>query len=63
MIGKIKVETPKNLFKIEFICLRSKAFSFRCGIPNKYKLKSISKTQSRNIEFEDYCNCLFGGEY
>ena len=27
------------------------------------KLKGVSKSQSKNIKFEEYYNCLFGGEY
>ena len=30
-IGKFKIETPKNIW-IEFICLRSKAYSFKCEV-------------------------------
>ena len=25
--------------------------------------KGISKSQSKHLKFEEYCNCLFGGEY
>ena len=27
------------------------------------KIKDISKSQSKHIKFEDYYNCLFGGEH
>ena len=27
------------------------------------KLKGISKSKSKHIKFEEYYNCLFGGEY
>ena len=30
VIGKFKIETPKNVFIDEFVCLRSKAYSFKC---------------------------------
>ena len=30
---------------------------------NKNKIKGISKSQSKHIKFEEYYNCLFGGEY
>ena len=29
----------------------------------KNKIKGISKSQSKHIKFEEYYNCLFGGEY
>ena len=64
-IGKFKIETPKNIWIDEFVCLRSKASSFKCNDnkENKNKLKGISKTQSKHIKFEECYNCLFGGEY
>ena len=65
VIGKFKIETPKNIWIDECICLRSKAFSFKCKNKNedKNKIKGISKSQSKHIKFEEYYNCLFGGEY
>ena len=30
VIGKFKMETPKNIWIDEFVCLRSKAYSFKC---------------------------------
>ena len=30
VIGKLKIETPKNVIIDEFICLRSKTYSFKC---------------------------------
>ena len=65
VIGKFKIETPINIWIDEFVCLRSKAYSFKCNNndENKNKIKGISKSQSKHIEFEDYYNCLFGGEY
>ena len=65
VIGKFKIETPKIIFIEEFICLGSKAYSFNCknNNENKNKIKGISKSQSKHIKFEDYYNCLFGGEY
>ena len=38
-------------------------YSFKCGDDSKNKLKGISKSQSKHIKFEEYYNCLFGGEY
>ena len=65
VIGKFKIETPMNVFIDEFVCLRSKAYSFKCkdNIESKSKIKGISKSQSKHNKFEEYYNCLFGGEY
>ena len=65
VIGKFKIETPKNIWIDEFVCLRSKAYSFKCkdNIESRNKIKGISKSQSKHIKFEEYYNCLFGGEY
>ena len=63
VIGKFKIETPKNIWIDEFVCLRSKMYSFKCGDDSKNKLKDISKSQSKHIKFDEYKNCLFGGEY
>ena len=30
VIGKFKIETPKNIWNEEFVCLRSKPYSFKC---------------------------------
>ena len=30
VIGKFKIETPKNIWIDEFVCLRSKVYSFKC---------------------------------
>ena len=65
VIGKFKKETPKNIWIDEFVCLRSKAYSFKCKNEdeNKNKIKGISISQSKHIKFGEYYNCLFGGEY
>ena len=62
VIGKIKIEFPNNICIDEFVCLRSKVYSFKCknNDENKNKIKGISKSQSKPIEFEEYYNCLFG---
>ena len=60
VLGKIKIETPKNIFIDEFIALRSKMYAFKCGDDTKNRLKGISKTQSKNINFEEYKICLDG---
>ena len=38
-------------------------YAFESGNDSKNKLKGISKSYSKNIKFEDYYNCLFGGKY
>ena len=65
VIGKFKIETPKNIWIDEVVCLRSKAYSFKYNDNNesKNKIKGSSKYQSKHIKFEEYYNCLFGGEY
>ena len=65
VIGKLKIETPKNIWIDEFVCLRSKSYSLNCkdNDENKNKVKGISKSYSKHIKFEEYYNCLFGGEY
>ena len=65
VIENFKIETPKKSWIVEFVCLRSKAYSFKCkdNIESKNKRKGISKSQSKHIKFEEYYNCLFGGEY
>ena len=30
-VCKFKIETPKNVVIAEFVCLRSKAYSFKCN--------------------------------
>ena len=52
VIGKLKNETPKNIWIDEFVCLRSKMYAIECGNDSKNNLKGISKSQSKNIEFE-----------
>ena len=63
VIGKFKIETPKNFWIDEFVCLRSKMYAFKCGDDSKNKLKGISNSQSKNIKFEEYKKCLDGEEY
>ena len=63
VIGKFKIETPKNIWIDEFICLRSKMYAFKCGGDSKNKLKGISKSQSKNIKFEEHKKCLDGEDY
>ena len=65
VIGKFEIETPKNVFIDEFVCLRSKMYAFKCkyDTEDKNKLKGISKSQSKKIKFQEYYKCLFGKEY
>ena len=53
----------KNIWIDEFVCLRSKSYSFQCEDDKKDKLKGISKSPSKQITFEEYYKFLFGGEY
>ena len=55
VIGKFKIETPKNICIDEFDCLRSKAYSFKGknNDENKNKIKGISKSQSKHTKFEE----------
>ena len=54
LLENIKIEFPKNIWIDVFICLRSKAFSFKCGDDFKNKLKGISKFQTKYNKYEDY---------
>ena len=63
VVGKFKIETPKNIWVDEFVALRSKCYAFKCNNDSKNKLKGISKSYSKNIKFDEYYNCLFGKEY
>ena len=53
-----KIETPKNIWIDEFICLRIKMYAFKCGADSKNKLKGVSKSQSKKIKFEENKKCL-----
>ena len=63
VIGKFKIETPKNIWIDEFVCLRIQMFSFKCAIDTKNKIKGNSKSQSEHNKFEEYKKCLDGKEY
>ena len=63
VIGKFKIETPKNIWIDKFVCLRSNVHAFKCGDDSKNKLKGVSKSQTKNIKFEEYKKCLDGKEY
>ena len=55
LIGKYKTETPKNIWIDEFICLRSKACSFKCkdDIEKQIKLKGFPNSQSKLGKFKE----------
>ena len=61
--GKSTIETHKKIWIDEFVCLRSKKFAFRFGDDSESKLEDISKSQSKNIKFEEFYKCLFGEKY
>ena len=63
VVGKFKIETPEDIWIDEFVALRSKCYAFKCGDNSKNKLKGISKSQSKNIKFEEYKKCLDGEDY
>ena len=63
VIGFLKIETPKNIWIDEFVCLRSKTDALKCGDASKNKLKGISKSQSKNNKFEGYKKSLDGEEH
>ena len=62
VINKIKIETPKVFWTDKVICLRSKAYSFKCKSDDESenKLKGDSKSQSKQISFDYYKKCLDG---
>ena len=41
IVNKLKIETPGSVWVDEFVCLRSKAYSYRCGGESCNKLKGI----------------------
>ena len=63
VFGIFKIQTLKNVWKDKFICLGSKAYSFKGTDKNTKNLRSFSKSKAKNIEFQEKFNCFFGGEY
>ena len=55
--------SPKKIWIDEFVCLRSKIYSFKWGVDSKNKLNGISKTQAKHIKLKEYKKCLDGLEY
>ena len=54
VIGNFKTETPADIWIDEFVCVRSQMHAFKCGNDSRNKLKGVSKSQSKNIKFEEY---------
>ena len=48
VIGKLQIETPEKVWIDEFACLRSKAYTFKCGSDKKQKIKDISISHSKH---------------
>ena len=63
VVDKFNIETLKNVWIYEFIALRSKAYSFKCDGKNANKLRGISKSCSKKMNFEEDKKCLDGEEY
>ena len=63
VVGKLKNASPENDWIVEFVCLRSKAYSFKCKDENTNKLKGIPKSYSKHIKFEEFKKCLDGEKY
>ncbi len=57
VFGNFNFETPRRISIDEFVCLRSKMYAFESGDGSKNKLKGLSKSQSKNIKFEEYKKC------
>ena len=62
VLGKFKTATSKKIWIDEFICFRNQAYSFKCNEKNTNKMKSFSKSQVKNIKFNEFYNCLLVGE-
>ena len=54
--GNFKIETFKNLWIDEFLCLRTKIHAYKCGDDSKIKLKVCCISQSKNGKFDEYKN-------
>ena len=50
----LKWKLLKNLWIDEFIALKSKAYSFKCGDENTNKVKGISIFFPKNFKFEEH---------
>ena len=62
VIGLMKDELGGEIMR-EFMTLRSKMYAYKVGNSKSKKCKGIEKCMVKKaISFEDYNNCLFGGE-
>ena len=59
----MKRETPKTILMDEFVCLRSKLYSFNCGDDRKNNIRAVCKSQPKTINFGEFENCLDGKDY
>ena len=62
LLKNIKLKRKKNFWIDEVFALRSKCYAFKCGDDSENKSKGISKSQSKNIKFEEFKICLDGEE-
>ena len=62
-IWNFKIETPKNIWIVEFVCLRSKAYSFKCNDnkENKNKKKVFLDLNQKILNLKNI-TIVFGGE-
>ena len=51
IVVKSKIETPKIIYKDEFVALRNKMYAFKCGDNCKNKFEGICNSQSENVKF------------
>ena len=55
VMGKFKIEIPKNVFIDEFVCLRSEAHSFKCryNIESKKKFKAFQNLNQNILSLKN----------
>ena len=63
LVGNFELETRKNNWNAEFVCLRSKMYSLKGEGDSNNKLKGSSKSQSKHIKFGEYKKVIDGNEY
>ena len=56
VLGRFKIETPKNIWIDEFVCLRSKMYAFKCGKDSKNKLKVYQNLNRRILNLKNIKN-------
>ena len=62
VIGLMKDELGGEIMR-EFVTFRPKMYAYKVGNSESKKCKGINKcVVKKTISFEDYKNCLFGGE-